>query len=606
MHRTYTLADWAYAVRWRDDDELIVGAGMPSGSEAQGTLWRLRVSTGTRDEIGYALADRPFVFTWDPRPDEPGHIMALSMDGFVCHVTPDYVPLTRDQVFEVEKQVWEDQSYAARDAKMAKLRPNVARICAPCVGTYGFHEAVCVSGRNEIAVLGEPPVPAEFLIFHDSNADGLYRVDFDAQNSSKLPFPQQAREAGFRAICLGAAPDGIVALGANNGEVLAFPRPDPTESSGMIRAIHRGRDAVTALAHSASGNLVAIGDAAGQVTVCDTHDQRVVFTTDRAEPAIAAAVDAPSSALVLFEDRLERIPTDGSAEREAVALPEDVQPLDFSHVNGRAFVLCAKAKSKKSREYDAREIAIVDMRAKRLEKRVPIPSSLGNKSSTPATSRKLRRDFERIGVHTDDVVVLGSPEGLMQNGVALTLPAEELKRERFISVTRMGSELPEISCGLFSIVPGSRAVVCAYADNAAHPNVSGELRVWDLSTARFSKMQPLTSAVTALASASTDLIVAGTEHGEVSSWRYAEDGWDPLAIRMHPVAIVALACDSDSGLVCSVSRDGLLFVWNGRDGSIILRASVDDEPVAVGFVGERRSLCVVGRSGDLHTWVIES
>ena len=111
VQRSYPLEDWVYTVRWRSSDELLIGAGLPTGSEAVGRLFRATVTGATCDEIGRCLADRPIVLTWDPLPAQPDQIMTLSMDGVVCHLTPDYIPPTPDELSEISHQLMADGDY---------------------------------------------------------------------------------------------------------------------------------------------------------------------------------------------------------------------------------------------------------------------------------------------------------------------------------------------------------------------------------------------------------------------------------------------------------------------------------------------------------------
>ena len=59
-------------------------------------------------------------------------------------------------------------------------------------------------------------------------------------------------------------------------------------------------------------------------------------------------------------------------------------------------------------------------------------------------------------------------------------------------------------------------------------------------------------------------------------------------------------------MACSVSRDGLVLLWDLLDGTRRLSTSMDVEPVHAAFTWEGKQLSTVDRSGQLHTWKLEN
>lgn len=605
---TYAMSEWVYTVRWRDDDELVIGAGLPHGSEASGTLWTLNLGRSVYEEIGNWLGDRPFILTWDPVPDQHNQVMALSMDGTVIHVTPDYVPITRDEAFDLSMQLMQDGDYSAHDARLAKRRPIAGRLPAPTADTFGFQIVAQIVGQNKIYMLGEPPVPPEFFAFHTPNADAIYFYDLEQGKGSQLRFSENARSAGFNAICLAVAPSNRIAVGTSYGQVFLSSF---AEENLEPEILHHGGFAVTAICFSQSGKQIAVGDAGAQVTVYDMINKAVVFKTEQAQYAIAAKVDA-SEALVLFEDRLEIVPVTGEQIKESISLAEGFVPLDFSRSGDLVAILCCRFQ-RESEDLDARFIQIIDLAMGRVVLNVKLPMVLPRPD--PGNSfREIRRAFEHIQLHVgrnECNVLMGSPEGVIKypflafsKGESFVLPESATKRDRTITVMRVGSDLPKLSCGQFVVATDRPAIICSYADNEAHPNITGELRVWDLLTAQFSELQSFDSSVSSLAVSEDGVIVVGTEHGQVSSWRF--DGkWHRLAAMRHSVAVLAVASAESTQLACSISQDGLLIVWDLVEGTQILKTFVDNEPVCVGFSDSERQLCMVDRDGEVHVWEIE-
>jgi hypothetical protein len=83
--------------------------------------------------------------------------------------------------------------------------------------------------------------------------------------------------------------------------------------------------------------------------------------------------------------------------------------------------------------------------------------------------------------------------------------------------------MPKISCGAFTIASDRAAVISSYSDNAAHPNITGELRFWDLLTGEYSDSQSFVSSVSSHVSTSAD--IAGFFDAVSHEWlmRFIED-----------------------------------------------------------------------------------
>jgi WD40 repeat protein len=608
-HQNYRLQDWVYTICWRNDSEFIIGAGLPAGSEAAGTLWQANLSAPTCEEIGRYLADCPMILTWDPLPGQHDQIMALSMDGIVYHLTSDYVPLTPDERHEISMQLLSDGDYDAHDARLAERRPISHRLpCAPCVDTFGYYTVAQAIGLNQICMLGEPPVPPEVFGWHTPNPDGIYVFDFEQESSSRLQLSEVARSGGFKAICLAATSiEQSVAIGTSHGQMYIF---SVAEDSNRPEMVHQGRYPVTAVCFSQSGRHIAVGDAGAQFAVYDRATRSLVFGTERTEMPVAARVK-DSQVLLLYSDRLEMSSVDANEDNETIPLVEDLLGLDFDFHDNLAVILCTSASSQ---ETDGRRyVQIIDLSTRRVVLCVDIPVH-GPAMLEPNMTSEAAWSVHKIRLHMDEEgcsIILGSVHGLIaypllafENGRTFVLPKSAVERQRPMTVIRIDRDVPEISCEVFAIASEKVAIVCGYADNADHPNISGEIRVWNLLTAEYSASQHFSSSIRSLESTSDGTIIVGTDHGEASSWRF--DGeWRRLAGSRHPVTVAAVACAGDRQLACSASRDGLLIIWHFLSGTPLFRTYVDVQPVSVGFLHQGQSLCMVDQGGEVHVWEIE-
>jgi WD40 repeat protein len=445
-------------------------------------------------------------------------------------------------------------------------------------------------------------------MFHSPNPDGVYFFNFGNGTSSRLQFSEEARAAGFKAICLATMPDEQrIAVGTSHGQVFTSSFKEDDTAPEIV---HQGRFPVTSVCFSPSGNQVAVGDAGAQVAVYDLQKKNVVFQTEQLNYVVAAKVN-DSGIFILYYDRME-IATEAGQPNENIPLTDGFAAIDFAQLDNIAVILSSRLPTESEKD-DARFIQVVDLSAKRVVLTVAVPDALPISHSGKPFVETLR-SFDRIKLYVDRgdfSVVMGSPEGLIKypflafgSGKTFVLPKSAAKRDRDITVMRIGSKVPELSCEAFTIPSNRAAVICSYSDNQSHPNITGELRIWDLHTEEYSDSQSFGSSVSSLESTSDGTIIVGTEHGKVSSWQF-ERKWQLLASVTHSVAVQTVACAERQQLACSVSRDGQLMAWSLYDGMPILRTFVDVEPVRVGFLKEGRQLCLVDRSGEVHVWEIE-
>src|ERR1700722_11094701 len=113
------------------------------------------------------------------------------------------------------------------------------------------------------------------------------------------------------------------------------------------------------------------------------------------------------------------------------------------------------------------------------------------------------------------------------------------------------------------------------------------------------------STITAGGATQGGTVLLGTEQGVVVSLRW--DGkWNRLAEFRHPAEVSGIAFDEPRQMACSVSRDGLVQLWDLLDGTRRLSTSMDVEPVHAAFTWEGKQLSIVDRSGQLHTWKLEN
>ncbi|WP_162596183.1 hypothetical protein [Methylobacterium sp. 17Sr1-1] len=620
MYRTYGFDQFVYHLRWRSNDHLILGAGLPTGSEAIGTLWLASLSAGTYTEIGQQLASRPLVLTWDPVPGRDDHIMMLSMDGVVCYLTPEHVPITSEKTNEIFSEIYlerehdPEQTHARMiefDDRIDALRPILARICAPCTGTFGFFQAAQTIGRNAICVLGEPPVPPEMFHFHRMVPDGIYLFDFDRGRSGRLAFNPEALKRGFHVNCLAVQPGDSdrVAFGTAHGEAELITM---TEGGGSPKQIHTGSYPVTAMCFSQSGNRVAVGDAAGQIAVYDQHSSSLVFECrHREEPSATRIVG--NKLLLLYRDRLMAMPLDGAEDAvEYINMPDGQIGVDFDSHGSLGVVLSGGALG------EAREvnffIHIVDLDSRKIiltqniPGEVPLPQgALTGSEQSDYLSRLLLRVSEGA-VHLQ----VGSPRGMieyplfapiMAYGRPFLLPYDrEAVPKREITVMRIG--MLSAPCESAAVAPGGAALFCGYADTEDHPRISGKLCLWNCETAEHSIEQRFSGSVHALCATRNGVVIVGTDDNEASAWRF-DGSWQEIAAIRHEVAVIAVGCAEQQGLACSVSRDGILIVWRYLSGQQLLRTFIDVEPKFAGFLADGRAVCVVDRSGEAHVWKIE-
>ncbi|WP_329343018.1 hypothetical protein OG866_41970 [Streptomyces sp. NBC_00663] len=585
VRATHELQDWVYTVRWRSADQLLAGGGMPQGSEANGTIWRIDLTQRSSEPVDHWLADRPVVLTWDPEPGDAGQMMALSMDGFVLHLSPDYRPITQQEAVELSLRLMEDGDYAAHDERMLARRPVVLHLAAPATDTAGFLRAAdAFRHANRICLLGHRPVPPEMAAWHSAVADGVYLLDLADGEHLHSGFHRQLLDAGFRALCLAVSPvDEQFAYGAGHGRAYVG-------TMNETRVIHQGDAPVTAVCFDDAAHLVAVGDAASGVSVYDVRSGEPRMRTRRPAPVVAAIVD-PDVDLVLFADRVEVGAT-------TVALPEGMTGIAVARCARLAVVLCHAAEAPAD---EADWLVIVDLRTPAVL--VPVPVTVPHRDRAADAAAP---GFRQVGVTVEPDgcrVHLASAEGVTsclllapETHTGFALPAEVRDRERSMTALRIGQREPDLACTLLAVLP--EGVLAAYVDNRAFPIVTGELHMW---TPEHSEVIRCDSAVSALR-ASSDLMVVGTEHGEAIALRLDDAVWHRLSTVHHQVTVTSVALAED--LACSASQDGLIQVWRVRDGANVLTTSLDAEPLSICLNGS--SLSVVDTVGRTHRWHIEN
>jgi WD40 repeat protein len=611
------LDEWVYAVRWRSETEILAGGGLPSGSEAVGTLWKIDVAAARSTELGNWLADRPVLLTWDPVAGDAEQVMALAQDGFVLHLRPEYVAISPEEAQELSLKLLADGDYDAHDTRMLERRPVVSRICAPTADQDGYLcTAVTNGAMNRIYVLGEEPVPPEMLMFHTPVPDGIYMFNPDDGQLSRSTFSEEAVTAGFRALCIAASPAGdMLAMGTAHGVAYLFPLSDP-DLAAAPEPVHEGTAPVTAICFSGSGRRLAVGDAVSQIAVYDLPDGEPVMHTRRGESVVAAQVDDDRQ-VVLFADRLEVSSHNATPIDVTLTWNDGMRAVDLARCGDLAVILCVRTnldRESPDQEAEAEQaLKVVDLRAPRVlvEAPVPLTSAIfaGGERGTSAG-----RAFHRIALLVDNgqcLVYLGSVYGVVEFSFLVhdryrifALSEEETKRDREIRVIPIGSDEPDLACRIFTGPTHNGSLLSGYADNAAHPRVSGELHCWDTRTTKHSEVMRFASEITAI-EATDGAVLLGTEQGDVVSLMH--DGeWHRLAQLEHPAAISCVAFDESRQMACSVSRDGLVLLWDLFDGTRKLSTSMDVDPVHAAFTLKAKRLSIVDRSGQLHSWKLEN
>lgn len=390
-------------------------------------------------------------------------------------------------------------------------------------------------------------------------ASGVYAYDSERERRWSLEFGKESVADGFEATCIAATNDGqAIAFGTSRGGVYIV-RPDDTKSACV--KFPPQQVAITAIAFSESGRRLAVGDAAGQIVIFDTASNECVFRSARGEVPITANLTA-REALLLYYDRLVLASLTNVTTATSIPLARGFVRRDMARVGPLAVVLTMPPSEQSHDEEHVQFLEIVDLRHSRLVLTMALPTS--------------RWPFERIGLNADATscrVVLSSAERCVslpllyftEDADAFVLPPSASRKERTMSVLRMGQDLPPLSCGIFALTPDGRSLICSYADNMAHPNVAGELRWWNMETGNYSGTLQLQSSVDALGVIDTDTVIVGTEHGEACAFRF-DGNWCLRGRVVHPVAVVAIA-GFGARTVCSASRDGLILVWSADDAA---------------------------------------
>lgn len=604
VYRRFTLDDWAYHARWRDSDEIIVGAGLPHGSEAGGSLWRLRLGAATREEIGRLLADRPIVFSWD----HGQALMTLDLEGRICRLTPDYAPISQRELDVMPMPIKAGGSTdwsgwpAAVDAHVAARRPTVDRICAPASGTFGFHPAVSRLNGARICVLGGPPVPPEIFAWHTPSPDGVYMYDAVDGSGGVFRFSPAALESGLQALCVGAAADGtLIAVGFNDGSVVVLPSGPLTSPP---KTVPRQSFPVTAVAVSDTHRLLALGGDQGEVVVLDVAQGTTVFRTggDR-RPNTVRIIGG--TALRLEDNRLVHIDLDNPDDRMTIELPEGAVALDVDMAGEQ----CAVVVSASEGAAPTFAVQWIDLAMRCLGARwsLQIPNQENLTIGRPRTeipSVRLRRRNGKTSLLQGSAVGFSEiAPGSPRAGQIFMANFMGDRPERQLTVMRMGS-LPE-SLEVFAPAPDGRLTFAGYADNQDHPRVSGIVRAWDHDTGVSTSELRLPARVSTMAVAGSDIVLVGSDDGRATAWRW-NDSWLLLSAQQHTAEIVAVAFARHGGLACSASGDGHVRVWSYADpDGPNLQTFIDVKPAAVGFFDGDGALALVDRNGEIYRWKIE-
>lgn len=607
------LDEWVHTVRWRSDTAIVAGGGLPSGTEAVGTLWQIDVSTSTITELGNWLADRPILLTWDPRPGRPEHLMALSHDGAVLHLEPGYRAISREEAQELSLQLMADGDYGAHDARLEARRPIAHRICAPTADESGYLSvAAMLESPDRLGVLGEPPVPPERSMFHRPVPDGLYILDLSDGRLGRLPFDKEVTEAGFMALCIAASPDGgRVALGTADGAVHMLDVSDGSPTGSQM--VHRGPAPVTSLCFSANGLRVAVGDADSGISVYGLPDGAREFHRGGWARTVAARIDGDEH-VALLDDRLEL--SEGSGRRTIAleASDDGVAAVDLARWGDLALVLCGKRDGERGRD-PGQILKLVDLREGRVLVDAPVPTVTG-RSRSGGWEGNARHEFTRVRLDASRgtcEVFLGAVDGITAFPLLahdrhrqFLLPEETTRRDRTMTMLRMGMDEPDLACGVFAVSASGEMLLGGYADNLAHPRITGELHCWHARKMRHAGVSTFASAITAIMPVDGGIVLVGTEDGAAVALRRNGTGWCRLAELEHPVAMACLASDAAGRLACSIARNGLMTLWDVCDGTISMATSIDTEPLDVAFAPNGRRLMVVDVTGQSHVWAIEN
>jgi WD40 repeat protein len=602
-HRCFALGDdWGYHVRWIDDDKLIVGAGLPHGSEANGSLWRLGLAESRSEEIERSLSDRPIVFSWHHGDD----VMTLDLAGRVCRIRPAFTPISQDEIEQIPVPVGADgldwKAWPASvDAFVEARRPTVGKISAPASGTFGFSAAVSRLDEAKICLIGAPAVPPEMFAWHTPAPDGVYMYDAKDDSGGVFRFSPDALEAGLRALCVGASPDGTsMAVGFNDGNVAILP----SGPSNLPRTfVARQPFPVTAVALSDDPRLLALGGDRGQVLVLDLVHGTTLFSagSDRRPYAVRIVGErvlrVEASRLVL-----SRLNTSDACT--AIELPRGTVGLEVDMADDRCAIVIATT-GESAPDF---EVQWVDLAKGCLGDRWSVPSERVMPLAVGESSVKVPRlRLRSTGGETS--LLLGSDQSFSEftqrgkrKGHRFAADPMHKGSERQISVMRMG--LQPRSLEVFEPAPDGRFTFAGYADNEDHPRVSGFVIAWNHETGESTPELRLPARVAALAVSANDVVVVGSDDGRASVWRWL-GSWHSLSEQQHRAEIVAVAIARHEPLACSVSRDGHIRVWSYAESAISnFHTFIDVEPAAVGFFDDGRALAIVDRSGEVHTWEI--
>jgi len=564
----FSVADWVYSVRWWGDGNIVAGVGMPSGSEAHGAVWVGEVGTGAQGGVTGVGGERPIVLTWDGAQlsqTPQAVLMALSRDGFVHCIAPD-----------------------APESALARL--DLESLFDHVVGT-AVRQAVAIGGGG-IAVL---------------TGDGIFIVRVVAVldqlmgQGTRLETPWAGDTT-----CLAAHPKGDrLAVGTASGQVWVVH----VSAGSEAQKVSGDGPPVTAVCFSPNGDRVAWGDALGRVSVAQCLGGALLLQTQARRSARAARIDG-RRACVLHGDRLEVTATTGAQVRYVVPVPENMVALDFDHTDDLAVLLCRPSDENPRTLHRYVSVASMVGRCVLLSLRAPLPPVALSKAETlmaPSPYLSIRVTISDDGyyalLHCGQGIVVQSLLSI-DRGRPLVVPRRLMARDGIVTVMKLTPDIPPLSCDVISVSGDGLVAAAGYTNNSRWPASTGEVRVWDLSSAEAPVPLEFPAPITAICSRVRDEAIIGTRDGAVSSWRH-RGHWQRCAVVHHSLPVVAAGSTSDGRIACSASGEGTIRVWETSTGQCLLQTFLDVRPIAIGFIDGDGGLCLVDSDGDVHIWHIE-
>ena len=559
FNREFRPYEWVYTVRWVDDQRLIAGAGTPIGADAGGSLWIANLATDECRKIPVFLSDRPVVLAWNASRSNPGSQEAL-------------ITLIKDGSL---RRVASDGSITAS-----------AAVERPAASVVVDSDTFCIANKEDVFEITLHQRDERFHVSKKTlGRSGILR-------KSVIDHP----------ICLASHPARrLLAVGTGTGEAWIIS----LDGAFSPQRIHKSDAPVTAAAFSATGDRLAVGDMLGRVFAYSYGDRSQLFHTAAVRELIAGRVDG-ARAMMLYPDRLEIAGLDDPGRRTSVELSESLNPQDFDVVGRLGMVLsCASTTDAIT---TGSVIQIIDVSRARVTQLFDVPS--GADALAEAETLIMPSYFERIRLQPARdgcQVLLGSKQGIMVYPLLGFGSGEPFVVPSIASDSGLlDPNTPSIWCNGFEIDREREDEVAArYANKVGSPHFAqGDFRVWRIGDREPSCSPRLSSPVRSICLGAGGEVIAGTEDGDASCWRFDEE-WRIVAGVAHGAPVVAV-CRSHSGLLaCSASLDGSLVVWDMRDGRTVLRTFEDLQPIAAGFTPGDHSLCLIDLTGEVHLWEIE-